>query len=72
MGKVNEILDGWKNVMLPDGNIEGIAKQRMETCKTCKYRETKFGINVCGVCNCPLIAKTRSLDSGCPKQKWTK
>lgn len=70
--KPKEILAGWKNLIFPKEEVERIASQRMNICNTCEFKIEQCKINVCGVCHCPLIAKTRSMQSECPKQKWDK
>lgn len=91
--KLNEIFQGWKNLIFEDPKIEKIAKARAEICASCEFniknkcsssvegeveedffykKENKFykkGDIVKG-CKCPLIAKTRSLESQCPRNKW--
>jgi hypothetical protein len=90
-----EILEGWKNVIFTDPEVEKIAKARAEICAECEFnvnnvcssavqgeveadffykkhnKEYKKGDIVSG-CKCPLIAKTRSMQSQCPRNKWSK
>ena len=84
MGKVNEILSGWKNYLLNDDSVDAkLAKHRADQCAKCP--EAKRGIHTallpdysfaeiqghyCNVCKCPLSAKVRSAESKCPKGKW--
>ena len=61
-----EILSGWKNVVFPNENVEKIAEARAGICAGCE-----FNVNSrCKKCGCPLIAKTRSMQSQCPIKKW--
>lgn len=66
MGKLQEIIEGWKNVIVKDAVIEEIALQRATACSVCPYNKK----NVCSKCGCPLIAKTRSPKSSCPDNRW--
>ena len=59
--KVSEIFNGWKNVVFPNEYVEKIAKARAEICGTCEFNVRS---------RCPLIAKTRSMQSHCPLNKW--
>ena len=66
--KFKAIVNGWKNVVFRNEAIEQIAKDRVKICSTCENNH----FNICIICNCPLIAKTRSELSNCPEGKWTK
>ena len=64
--KVSEIFNGWKNVVFPNEHVEKIAKARASICGSCEYNVKSR----CTKCGCPLIAKTRSMQSHCPLKKW--
>ncbi len=64
--KLSEIFNGWKNVVFPNEHVEQIAKARASICSTCEFNVK----NKCKKCGCPLIAKTRSMQSHCPLKKW--
>ena len=64
--KLSEIFKGWKNVVFPNENVEKIAKARASICADCEYNVKSR----CKKCGCPLIAKTRSMQSHCPLKKW--
>lgn len=66
MSKLQEILNGWKNVIWEKPEIEKIAMDRAVICSSCDKNIN----NTCDACGCPLIAKTRSEYSKCPKGKW--
>lgn len=84
--KVKNVLDGWYHVLFKDEKVEQLAKQRAEICYNCKHKKftnvTVFMNNdfhsiqdfVCNVCSktfkCPLVAKIRSVNETCPKEKW--
>ena len=59
-------LDGWKNNFFRDSQIELIAQQRNVICNTCEHRQPL----TCGLCGCPLVAKTRARDATCPDDRW--
>jgi hypothetical protein len=83
MSKLQEMYDGWKNLLVPDKEmyevIERIAAARINICNTCDFHSdraikstmTKLRFDKhCTECGCTLAAKTRSLTSECPIQKW--
>lgn len=86
MSKINEILEGWGNVMLDQFNAvdpvtKALAKKRMEICNECDMRvfntcnPAKTGINIINKkptrgCGCNISAKTLSPQSQCPLSKW--
>ena len=69
------ILDGWKNLIIRNPVVEEQAIKRLEICAKCKYNTTKPDITLtsrCKECGCVLEAKSRNLESQCPKHKWRK
>jgi hypothetical protein len=64
--QLRTILDGWRNVVLKDPEIEQLAQARGEICMQCPHRK----LIVCGKCGCPLKAKLRAPDSTCPDNRW--
>jgi|TARA_X000001388_G_C2194051_1_gene108672 hypothetical protein len=64
--KLSEIYNGWKNVVFPNEHIEKIAKARASICAGCEHNVKSR----CRKCGCPLVAKTRSMQSHCPLKKW--
>lgn len=76
--KLGEIAEGWINNLTPanllDERIKTIANTRMEICNNCEYISTRHKTlrpDVhCTDCGCPLAAKTKSLQSECPKGFW--
>lgn len=78
MSKLGEITEGWKNNLTPesmlDPHILEVAKTRMAICQECEFISTKHKTirpDVhCTDCGCPLSAKTKSMQSACPREKW--
>lgn len=68
MSKLQDIIQGWVNVIWENPRIEKIAMDRAVVCSDCFYNVN----NTCTSCGCPLIAKTRSEYSKCPMGKWEK
>jgi hypothetical protein len=66
MSKLQEIVEGWRNVVFPNEHAEKVANARAAICARCEY--IKAG--KCGKCGCNLAAKTRSMKSKCPMDKW--
>jgi|688.fasta_scaffold1331275_2 hypothetical protein len=72
--KVISIGTGYKNILIPDKDIEPLAKERENICKNCEELKQflKIGDKIiykCNLCGCPIAAKIRSNDN-CPKNKW--
>lgn len=83
--KLERIAEGWKNVVFLSPTVEVLAKGRAEICSKCPEAvESSFLQAVgkvlskvesikCGICNCPISAKTRVVDEKCPHPdgpKW--
>ena len=66
MGKLQEIVAGWTNVLFTDPAVEVEALRRAQICAECPFNKN----NKCSSCGCPLVAKTRSMKSKCPENKW--
>lgn len=86
MGKINEILDGWGNLIknsfgILDEQTKELSAQRLLLCNMCKIRTG----NTCDPnkviahiktgdmirgCGCNIAAKTLSRKSQCPAGKW--
>jgi hypothetical protein len=67
MGKLQEIIEGWANVIVKDAVVETEALRRAKICASCVHASNHI---TCKLCGCPLIAKTRSPKSKCPDNKW--
>lgn len=72
--QVEEIKEGFTNlgkslvgVQLED-NVAKIAEYRYGICLECPYRRPLS--NTCAKCGCFLPAKTKSMKSKCPLNKW--
>lgn len=70
MGKIRpkRIIEGWKNHLT--GKIPGFSELRYKTCMECEHKTTIVGGYICGVCKCPLKAKTKVADEVCPANNW--
>lgn len=82
---IKHIIEGIKNTIFVQEEVEKIAEQRQEICRTCmknsanssdpefnpgKYHSTIRPDVHCTVCACNLHAKVRSLHTNCPIDKW--
>ena len=77
------IVQGFKNYVFPDKEIEKVALQRAAICAACPFAvETKLkqllpddtikeidGLK-CSDCGCILSAKLRQVFESCPQNKW--
>ncbi len=86
MGKLNEILDGWGNLIksnfgLLDEETSKLAESRLLYCNACSIRNdntcdpNKMILNektnqMVKGCGCNIAAKTLSRKSECPAGKW--
>jgi len=68
--KPKDIINGWKNWLFTDDEVEKIAADRLAICNTCPEKDSMLNLEVCRLCHCPLVAKTRSIKSECPKGLW--
>lgn len=67
---LKEIALAWTNAIVKPEDIQVLANHRMEVCDECEHRKKELGIEICGVCHCPLFAKVYSPYYSCPEQKW--
>jgi hypothetical protein len=66
---IDEIVEGWKNYIVKNPLVEAEAKRRAAICASCEHAKNSLDMPRCGVCNCPLAIKTRSMKSECPNPK---
>ncbi len=59
-------IDGWKNLVVKDDDIEMLFDRRKLTCSRCEHLRAF----TCGLCGCPLKAKLRAVDASCPDHRW--
>ena len=76
------IIDGWYNLLFKSEKVEALAKERAAICFDCPHKKyTKISVflksdfydideYICELCNCPLSAKVRSLESKCEDSRW--
>ena len=72
MSRFKEIVNGYSNVVksalgVSSEQDEKIFSARQEICNGCQHKTSR---NTCGLCGCPLFAKTRSLITKCPDGNW--
>ena len=67
MGKLQEIVGGWKNYVFANPDVEEQAKERMEICIKCDFISDR---GYCALCGCYMAAKVRSPKSKCRAKKW--
>src|SRR5665647_176585 len=82
MSWINEIVDGWRNDIIPPKDlkesINKMSEERMVICRACPLDSLNKGISslvrgeYCTKCGCPLHKKTKSPTSKCPLDppKW--
>ena len=70
MGKIRpkRIIEGWKNHLT--GKMPEFSELRYETCMSCENKKQIVGGHICGICKCPLKAKTKVADEVCPVNNW--
>jgi hypothetical protein len=84
--KIKYIIEGIKNSIFVQEEVEKIANERYSVCKECsknssnrdqpffdpgKYFSSIRPDEHCSVCACNLHAKVRSLHTDCPIDKWS-
>lgn len=74
----DQILEGVKNTIFKQEDVELIANERWKICKKCEFLDTAGDKCLmpgtqpcCGECGCSMGFKLRALSSSCPKEKWT-
>lgn len=82
--KLLEIAQGWVNYAIQPTDIKAEGAKRLAICDGCPHKRQLDGLGnliitsinsqgntfVCGLCGCPLAAKTMSPKSTCPLGKW--
>jgi len=80
--KINNILNGWHNLLIKDKVVEKVAEARAEICVKCPFAVHKTLLifvkddfkeiegMACQRCSCPLSAKLRSVNEKCPEGLW--
>lgn len=76
-GNIGQIMEGVKNKVFKNEDVEEIANARWVECSTCEHLDetgdkcaVKATKPCCGKCGCSLGLKLRALSSGCPIGKW--
>lgn len=64
---INIIKGHWYNLFNKKATL---SKKRMQICNKCPDKVNIKITEVCGLCGCPLSAKTRVDDEKCEKNKW--
>lgn len=79
MGNISEILEGWRNHIAPPEKLKELititSEERLSICIGCEFNNTPNKIKLfsrCKSCGCPLIQKSKSLQSECPMAKWSR
>ena len=65
-GRLQRIIEGLKNYVFRDPEVEQIAKYRALRCATCDFNK----MEICSKCNCAIPAKIRSTEEQCPIGRW--
>ena len=76
-GNIGQIMEGVKNKIFKNEDIEEIARARWMDCSVCPHLDEKgdkCAVRAtkpcCGKCGCSMSLKTRALSSACPIGKW--
>jgi len=72
MSRFQEIVNGYKNLVKSKLGISSEKDEEVFTARRtiCNACPNKTNADTCGLCGCPLAAKTRSLITNCPDKKW--
>lgn len=75
--EISNIIEGWRNHLFPPEKLKDFIGEtsvsRLEICIGCEHNSTPNKIKMfskCRKCGCPLIQKSKSLQSKCPIDKW--
>ena len=66
VSQFKQIVDGYSNLVKSKLGLSS-EEARREICNSCPERSA---MDRCLMCGCPLAAKTRSLQTNCPKHNW--
>lgn len=68
MTEKKSTLDVIKNPSIADKEL---VNKRLSICATCEHKKTMLkAVDVCGKCDCPLLARTFFVRSFCVAGKW--
>lgn len=81
---LNNIIEGWGNLMFSSPSVEKLALKRAKICADCPSAQFSGAYYItapdnktkqvrglkCGECGCALSAKVRSVEDSCPLGKW--
>lgn len=77
MSRITEIIEGWRNHLAPPEELKELiqltSEHRLSICTPCEFNSTPNRIknwSRCKSCGCPLLQKSKSLQSKCPVNKW--
>ena len=79
MSKLKDIVEGYRNAIIPPEKLKDVIKvvteERKKICDNCSYH-SKFHKSIrpdehCTHCGCTLYAKQACLHCKCPIDKWT-
>lgn len=65
--KLQRILEGWKNLIKTNPEVEKIANSRAIKCASCEHLNNLL---FCKKCGCFVPAKIRSTQEKCKERKW--
>lgn len=72
---IKNIVEGYKNTIFKNKEIEELAKSRLQHCINCKHnkvvgiKNTKL-LSYCDLCKCVITAAIRAKDKKCKLNKW--
>lgn len=76
--RIKEIIEGHRNHLFPPEKlkeiIDEVSESRLDICSPCEFNSTPNKVKTwsrCKSCGCPLIQKSKSLQSKCPIDKWS-
>jgi hypothetical protein len=70
MGKVNEILEGWGNLIIRPGYNSEVVEKRLLICDGCPTRSGNTCDTAKGGCGCIIPAIVRVKAKECIQNKW--
>jgi hypothetical protein len=82
--KLRDIAQGWVNFIIQPDDLKELGRTRLEICDSCPHKKQMNSLGamlvgaineqgstyLCGLCGCPLAAKSVSSGSECPLGKW--
>lgn len=70
MTSLLQIAKSWYEYTKGSDYTKQLMTKRLEICSQCPNRKEVATVEICGLCHCPLAAKTAHPTNECPDKRW--